>query len=258
MRASSRLGYSLRLERRTELGEHRVQPTINVKTRRSPNHGADLLDPYPIFEPQREEELVRQIQVRNRLFQCVTSLGAKHARVGARGAAVFNTLEIELVGDEINQPAARRQPSTLRAFRLMAGLRSAILSAVVVHAKPARYHHQSGGKLSTPLTDERAQTAKPVISQLVQDERVVIHRLVVARRSPLRGREQQPAVLPEKRSPGAIARYGIRCLQERRELVGERWEQLGITDQSGVAVVSDEEATSQTRTAQRPKQPVGG
>jgi hypothetical protein len=79
------------------------------------------------------------------------------------------------------------------------------LLPVMVHAETPGDQDQPRRELAAAVGYKDAQSPKVIVAELIEDERVVIHRLVVTGRCPMGGMEQELAVLLQKRRPGGVA-----------------------------------------------------
>jgi len=158
-----------------QLGEQRVQSSVHVEGGREGEQPGDLLCGEVVDETQLEQQQIARRQVGDHTLQCVVQLVVPERGVGLFALARRRLVQLELLGDEILQPASRSAllPAVL-------GCRTPVALAIEVEADAARDDDQPGGDSAARRARELAKTAVVVGPQVLEDLRVRIHLLVVS------------------------------------------------------------------------------
>ena len=164
------------LERAPELGQQRVDSPIDVERRREVQKARDLLRGEIVVETQTEEEQVLRTQRRKHLLECERQLGLsnRELRIGVDDHG--DVIPLEAFGNQILQSS----PNQAIFIRVGAAL-SAVSLPVEVEAESARDDNEPRRQLTARVSREFAQPSEIAGAKLLEDERIGIHCVVVAR-----------------------------------------------------------------------------
>jgi hypothetical protein len=97
------------------------------------------------------------------------------------------------------------------------GARSTVALAAPVLRKSPRNDDEPGGKLARPISGERSQAPAIVVAQLLEHERVGIHRRIVIAMNRTHGVKHDATVCRDEPLPGSHSRSLRRRIEKRDE-----------------------------------------
>ena len=183
----------------TQFGEHEIHTPVHVERRREVEEFRDFLRREVVGKAKLQEELIPRGQSRELLLKGVAELRLPDGEFCAFPRRGDEVVPVDLLGNQVLQPPACG--ALLIVFPVPP---PAVPSPIEVEAQAPGDDDEPCRELTSWIQREFAKTRAILLTKVLEDVRVRIHRVVMRRRDGPRHVEEETGMLSDECTPRGI------------------------------------------------------